>query len=187
MAKKDRGGGCLVLALIVGFLFFVSRCDRDPPVEDSAQSLSSSVASPSGGPAAVEPVAMYVTAASVNCRASPTTGASIVARLDHGSQVSVSTTESGWGKVDDHSCWISLRFLSETRPAPLPAARPSPRAARPLGFTSDLSRSASGGRCGSKRYCGQMNSCAEARFYLNECGVGRLDRDDDGIPCESIC
>ena len=41
--------------------------------------------------------------------------------------------------------------------------------------------------CGSKRYCKEMNSCAEAKFYLNECGVSRLDRDRDGIPCESIC
>lgn len=41
--------------------------------------------------------------------------------------------------------------------------------------------------CGSKRYCKQMSSCEEARFYLNQCGLNRLDRDNDGIPCESIC
>lgn len=41
--------------------------------------------------------------------------------------------------------------------------------------------------CSGKRFCREMNSCAEARFYLNECGVGRLDRDNDGIPCESLC
>jgi endonuclease YncB( thermonuclease family) len=41
--------------------------------------------------------------------------------------------------------------------------------------------------CGGKRTCGQMSSCAEARFYLEQCGVHRLDRDRDGIPCESIC
>lgn len=41
--------------------------------------------------------------------------------------------------------------------------------------------------CGSKRYCKQMASCEEARFYLNQCGLNRLDRDNDGIPCESIC
>ena len=38
-----------------------------------------------------------------------------------------------------------------------------------------------------KRYCKEMDSCAEAKFYLNQCGVSRLDRDNDGIPCESIC
>ena len=41
--------------------------------------------------------------------------------------------------------------------------------------------------CGSKRYCGEMASCAEARFYLKECGLTRLDGDADGVPCEDIC
>lgn len=45
----------------------------------------------------------------------------------------------------------------------------------------------SGSSCGSKRYCKQMATCAEARHYLNDCGVSRLDRDGDGVPCESIC
>lgn len=45
----------------------------------------------------------------------------------------------------------------------------------------------SGGTCGSKRYCKEMATCAEARHYLNVCGVSRLDRDNDGVPCESIC
>lgn len=41
--------------------------------------------------------------------------------------------------------------------------------------------------CGSKRTCGEMNNCSEAKHYLNVCGVSRLDRDNDGVPCESIC
>ena len=41
--------------------------------------------------------------------------------------------------------------------------------------------------CGTKRTCGQMASCAEARFYLNQCGLSRLDGDNDGTPCESLC
>ena len=41
--------------------------------------------------------------------------------------------------------------------------------------------------CGSKRYCGEMGSCAEARYHLTQCGLTRLDGDGDGVPCESIC
>jgi len=41
--------------------------------------------------------------------------------------------------------------------------------------------------CGSKRTCGQMSSCAEARLHLTQCGVSRLDRDGDGVPCEALC
>ena len=48
-------------------------------------------------------------------------------------------------------------------------------------------RNARGFSCGSKRFCREMNSCAEAMFYLRQCGVRRLDGDNDGIPCESIC
>ena len=38
--------------------------------------------------------------------------------------------------------------------------------------------------CGQKTKCPQMKSCEEAQFYLNECGVKRLDYDKDTIPCE---
>lgn len=41
--------------------------------------------------------------------------------------------------------------------------------------------------CAGKTTCGQMVSCAEAKFYLNTCGVGKLDGDKDGVPCESLC
>lgn len=45
----------------------------------------------------------------------------------------------------------------------------------------------SGFTCGSKTKCGEMTSCEEAKFYLNNCGLSRLDGDKDGIPCESLC
>jgi len=48
-------------------------------------------------------------------------------------------------------------------------------------------KSGSGFTCAGKTKCGEMDSCEEARFYLTKCGVSRLDRDRDGIPCESIC
>lgn len=46
---------------------------------------------------------------------------------------------------------------------------------------------AAGFVCGRKRYCREMRSCAEARFYLAECGLRRLDGDGDGVPCETLC
>lgn len=41
--------------------------------------------------------------------------------------------------------------------------------------------------CGAKTYCKEMSSCAEARHYMNDCGMDKLDRDGDGIPCENVC
>jgi len=41
--------------------------------------------------------------------------------------------------------------------------------------------------CGSKQYCKEMASCEEAKFYLMQCGLSRLDGDGDGVPCEKLC
>jgi endonuclease YncB( thermonuclease family) len=41
--------------------------------------------------------------------------------------------------------------------------------------------------CGNKRTCREMSSCDEAKFYLSQCGLSRLDGDGDGTPCESLC
>jgi len=38
-----------------------------------------------------------------------------------------------------------------------------------------------------KRYCKDMASCEEAYYHLQECGQKRLDRDKNGIPCETLC
>ena len=47
---------------------------------------------------------------------------------------------------------------------------------------------ASGGfSCSGKRYCREMTSCEEAKFYLNTCGVRSLDGNHDGVPCETLC
>ncbi|MCL4555679.1 MAG: excalibur calcium-binding domain-containing protein [Gammaproteobacteria bacterium] len=32
-----------------------------------------------------------------------------------------------------------------------------------------------------------MTSREEAKFYLHQCGVKSLDRNQDGVPCESLC
>ena len=46
---------------------------------------------------------------------------------------------------------------------------------------------AHGYSCGSKRHCAQMSSCDEAIFYLTHCGVKLLDKNGNGVPCESLC
>ena len=40
---------------------------------------------------------------------------------------------------------------------------------------------------GASKYCKQISSCEEAMYYLKQCGVHRLDRDGDGVPCENVC
>ncbi len=53
--------------------------------------------------------------------------------------------------------------------------------------TSTTNVAATNFQCGSKRYCKEMTSCEEAKYYLLKCGLSKLDGDKDGVPCESIC
>lgn len=39
-------------------------------------------------------------------------------------------------------------------------------------------------KCDSRKYCSQMSSCAEAKYFLSNCPGVKMDGDGDGIPCE---
>jgi endonuclease YncB( thermonuclease family) len=56
----------------------------------------------------------------------------------------------------------------------------SPQSTQPRIHQADFS-------CGSKQFCNEMASCEEAKYYLTNCGLSHLDRDRDGMPCESLC
>lgn len=50
-----------------------------------------------------------------------------------------------------------------------------------------FTKGAGGSQCkGLPSTCGQMANCEQAKQAL-KCGNTRLDRDKDGVPCESIC
>lgn len=40
-------------------------------------------------------------------------------------------------------------------------------------------------RCDGRQYCSQMNSRAEAEFFLANCPNTKMDGDHDGTPCEN--
>ncbi len=53
--------------------------------------------------------------------------------------------------------------------------------ARPLELAASYS-------CTPKRACTKVASCEEARWLLANCSWGgKLDRDNDGVPCEDLC
>jgi endonuclease YncB( thermonuclease family) len=39
-------------------------------------------------------------------------------------------------------------------------------------------------RCDGRTHCSQMNSCAEATFFLRHCPGVKMDGNGDGVPCE---
>ena len=67
--------------------------------------------------------------------------------------------------------------------------RDSPRIAAAKRETTEAVAEAEVGnvQCGSKRYCREMTSCAEAKAYLRQCDLTGMDGDQDGVPCEKLC
>jgi hypothetical protein len=39
-------------------------------------------------------------------------------------------------------------------------------------------------KCDIRKYCTQMTSCAEAKYFSSKCAGVKMDGDGDGIPCE---
>lgn len=59
---------------------------------------------------------------------------------------------------------------------------------QPRGVVSRRLLAQSGYSCEPRRICSQISSCDEANWFLTNCSWGgKLDRDKDGIPCESVC
>lgn len=87
---------------------------------------------------------------------------------------------SKFGLWADNACSTSIPQPSSTKTS---GASPATTG----GSSGTTGGSSSGFTCAGKTLCGQMTSCAEAQFYLNTCGVSRLDADKDGVPCETIC
>ena len=59
------------------------------------------------------------------------------------------------------------------------AAAPTPREvvpAAPAGTSSF--------NCDGRKYCSQMRSCEEAKYFLANCPGTKMDGDRNGIPCE---
>ena len=81
-----------------------------------------------------------------------------------------------WALPEAANCppWDWRRGTCATAPAPLPSA-------------SAAATASSGFACGGKRYCREMSSCEEAKFYLTQCGVSSLDGNHDGVPCAKLC
>ncbi|MCW1402898.1 excalibur calcium-binding domain-containing protein [Novosphingobium sp. MW5] len=183
MAKKSDAG-CAPLLVDGVLLFVLSKCvGGSEPTTQAPQSLYAE--------AAPEPAqtstALYVQTRSLRCRAEPSKKSTIVAKFARGDQVNITRYSGDWALVPDGApsqCWVARQNLGESAPIAEAAAAVAPIAASTRNLRD---RSNEGPSCGIKWKCGQMDSCEEAYHYLNQCGLGRLDGDGDGVPCESIC
>jgi hypothetical protein len=72
------------------------------------------------------------------------------------------------------------------RPAAPPPAAPSAASAGASGAMDGApAKGQPEFRCDSRRYCSQMTSCAEARYFLAHCPNVKLDGNHNGVPCEA--
>jgi hypothetical protein len=101
-------------------------------------------------------------------------------------------SDQAYFEAEDEARKAKVGLWSQPNPTPPWDFRHS---GKPKSFgDSDLKKygkkTKSGGsdfQCGGKTKCGDMVSCEEAQFYLHECGLSKLDRDGDGVPCEALC
>ncbi|MFH6690573.1 SH3 domain-containing protein [Cellulosimicrobium funkei] len=97
-------------------------------------------------PSAPQPATRYVTAASLNLRASATTSSAVVARLPKGTKLAVASTSGGWLKVtaNGRTGWVSAQYTSTSAPAaPAKPAPAPPQAATSYVTASSLNLRAS--------------------------------------------
>jgi hypothetical protein len=186
MAAKSDNGGCGLLILAGIVIFAISRCGGSETETDAAPSESylSTLSAQHGQQTSLT---MYIQSRKVNCRAEPAPQSAVVMKFEYGDAVDTGEGENGWlavGNGGEDRCWIKASLLGEEKPEPVAISVPAPVAPTRL-FEAPAKRSSLS--CGGKSVCRQMDSCDQAYHYLNQCGVGRLDGDGDGVPCESIC
>lgn len=107
-----------------------------------------------------------------------------------------STSESSGIRPDPAPKTIPNPFVEDSRADERSDTRPESAStdvavdSTPVASTPTYARSttSASGSCGDgKRVCRDMDSCDDAVFHLQQCGMSRLDGDSDGTPCESIC
>ena len=117
----------------------------------------------------------------VNLRQGPDTSYDLAGSVAANSRLQVIGESGQWyllnygGKEVFIAGWLTHDALPQARQNQQPA-RQAPVQQQQPSFT-----------CNCSKTCGQMSSCREAYFQLNNCGCRRRDSNNDGVPCESIC
>lgn len=103
-----------------------------------------------------------------------------------------------WSTAAVHRCTVQGTVTFQAQPCSQGDSRPPPtveqlnaeRQKRLRSAAEAPPRAASAvpaappGRCDGRRFCSQMTSCAEAKYFLAHCPGVQMDGDGDGIPCE---
>ncbi|MAD73420.1 MAG: calcium-binding protein [Rheinheimera sp.] len=80
--------------------------------------------------------------------------------------------------------WNYYQKQSTPKPIAEPAPRVLPDYTVPIQKARDVVAKQNF-RCDGRQHCSQMNSRAEAEYFLRNCPDTKMDGDRDGIPCEN--
>jgi len=185
MAKRRQSlGGWVIIGLAVLGISQFAKGPGKPVPSSISTPMQTQLSSPAtvAVPAQEAREVRYVTATTLNVRRDPSTSADVVSSLAQGSSISVLERRNGWLLVSissNQNGWVSEQYTATSKPQPR-YTPPSP--------ISQPTQSASGLSCSPRRTCGQIGSCRAAQWYRQNCSWGgRLDRDNDGLACETLC
>ncbi len=149
----------------------------------------------------------FVAVNGARVRECPQTSCTVITHLQRGAEIEVLQTVNGtavqgdrtWYRiqVNGQDAFIHSSVVTTTRPTSTGSSTTGGSSSGgssggiqptspPISTPVPPPPSQRGVSCGGATTCGQMSSCEQARACLAE-GRTSLDRDHDGIPCESIC
>jgi hypothetical protein len=79
---------------------------------------------------------------------------------------------------------IPAAIAETTPPVVAEATLPPAPAPAPATVTELVAANSTHFTCDDRKYCQQMTSCDEARYFMKNCPGTHMDGDNDGIPCE---
>ena len=94
-----------------------------------------------------------------------------------------------WIEIKDRDVTINvtLQKVTKSRQSSTKKVTKSRQKSSTKYGTGRHQKKASKSGCSPRKSCRTVASCKEAYYHLKTCGNKRLDRDKDGVPCESIC
>lgn len=161
-----------------------SPTDTPAPRPTNVPSVQSNIQSASG--------TRYINTQSLNVRACPSADCERLGSLGFGTAITLTGQSNGWYRIqfNGNEGWVASQYTSASQPSNQGNAsggsNPTSIPVQSAPTAVPVQPIPSGGGCNGASSCGEMTSCEQAYACLNA-GNGRLDRDNDGVPCESIC
>lgn len=124
---------------------------------------------------------LTIVLALIHCLMTPAMGATQIYRCNVNGAVIIQQTQCPSNESQKRPTVDDLNAARKKAPA---SENVKTNPERPLNSATLPALSNSPYRCDGRKYCSQMSSCSEAKYFLSNCPGVKMDGDGDGIPCE---